>query len=371
MLTRRKSKRKIKIIKKKLKKMISNRIVRPVLVGILIILIVGIVHGCGKTKSEIVFTTGLSDNEVFKIDGNACTLPEAMLFLTTLQNQYENTYGEQMWSQNLGNLSLEEYVKEMTISQLAQIKSMNLLAERMEIQLLEEDKALIASMADKYYSGLTEDEINYMGITKEDVMNLYSQFILANRTYEEITKGVDTEVSDDEARVITVKQIFIKTYKEDEAGNRTYFNEEEKAAASTRINEIANKAANGEDFDILVQKYNEGISGEVAAARGDLESQVEEVAFSMENDTISGIIETKSGYYIIKCINRFNQVETDIHKISIAEKRKSDAFYEVYNDFARNLPSEFNDKLWKSVILKSSDGVNTENFFSIFNQYHL
>lgn len=360
-----------KKIKRILRKKLQSRVIRLVLLGVLIILLVGIVHGCGKNNSGIVFTTGLSDNEVFKIDGSACTLPEAKLFLTSLQNQYENTYGEQMWNQDLGNFSLEEYVKEMTISQLAQIKSMNLLAQSMEIQLSDQDNSMISNMANEYFLGLTEDEINYMEITKEDVTSLYSQFILANKTYEEITKGVDTEVSDDEARVITIKQIFIKTYKEDEAGNRTELSEEEKAAVSTRISEISNKAINGEDFDILIQKYSEEAAGEVIAVRGNLESPVEEVAFSMENDTISEVIETESGYYIIKCINRFNQAETDIQKVAIAEKRKSDAFYEVYNSFARNLPSEFNDELWESIVLKSGDGVNTQNFFSVFNQYHI
>lgn len=355
------------IRKKYMKRRMKSTRMGFVLVSILIIVIAGIIYGCGKTNSEIVFTTGLSKDEVFKIDGDVCTLSEAMVFLTALQNQYENTYGKEIWDQQFDGLTLEEYIKEKTVSQLAQIKNMNLLAKSMEIQLTADEETLAVQMTREYFSGLKDNEIEYMGTTEEGIKDLYSQLILARKTYEEITKDVDTEVSDDEARSVTIKLINRKTYYEDENGNRTEFTPEEKSAAFQMTNEILEIAKGGEDFEILVQKYNEGTDGEITAVRGELEEELEEVAFAMEDEDISGVIETESGYYIIKCINRFDQGKTDMQKLIIAEDRKSNAFYEVYNAFAKELPSEFNKELWESVTLQSNDGVDTENFFSIYH----
>ena len=48
--------------------------------------------GCGKDFT-VVLTTGLKKNEVFRIEKMSCTLPELMVYLTNLQNQYESVYG--------------------------------------------------------------------------------------------------------------------------------------------------------------------------------------------------------------------------------------------------------------------------------------
>ena len=42
---------------------------------------------------------------------------------------------------------------------------------------------------------------------KGDVEDLYTAHVLSKKVYTEITKDVNTEVSDDEARIITIQQI--------------------------------------------------------------------------------------------------------------------------------------------------------------------
>ncbi len=57
-------------------------------------------------------------------------LPEVMVYLTNMQNQYESVYGSQIWNASDGQLSLEQEEQEQVLTQLARIKVMNLLAQK-------------------------------------------------------------------------------------------------------------------------------------------------------------------------------------------------------------------------------------------------
>ena len=62
--------------------------------------------GC-QSDTKLVFTTGLSGNQIFKIGSTVCTMPEAMVYLTTFYNQYADIYGSEMCNYDFGGVSLE------------------------------------------------------------------------------------------------------------------------------------------------------------------------------------------------------------------------------------------------------------------------
>ena len=74
--------------------------------------------GCGK-NTKIVFTTGLSGNQLFKIGSTTCTTPEIMVYLTSFYNQYVDIYGQEMWQHDFGGVSLENHVKDIVLSKMA------------------------------------------------------------------------------------------------------------------------------------------------------------------------------------------------------------------------------------------------------------
>ena len=64
-----------------------------------------------------------------------CTLPEAMIYVADYQTQYESVYGVEMWEHDFGGITLEEYVKNIIVSQLASMKAITLLAKDYEVEL--------------------------------------------------------------------------------------------------------------------------------------------------------------------------------------------------------------------------------------------
>ena len=326
--------------------------------------------GGRDAETRVVLTTGFYSDEVFRIEDKSCRLPEVMVYLTTLQNQYEEVYGEGIWQASLDGISLEENVKEMVLAKIAQIKSLNLLAESMDIKLDEEELKKAGLAAGAYYASLNETEIELMGVTPELIEQLYTEYALAEKVYAHIIKDINPEISDDEARTITVQHILIKTYTTDGRGERVDYSESAKNAAYARAAEAYALAIDGDHtFEELIAEYSEDNVATYSFRKGEMTSAFEKAAFNLGNNEISTIVEDEYGYHIIKCLNTFNREETDQNKLKIVEERKKEVFGEEYDAFVENLTRKLNDEVWEAVTFLHDENVTTKNFFDVYEEY--
>ena len=328
--------------------------------------------GCQKAGEEarVVLTTGLAEDEVFRIETKSCLLPEVMTVLVNTQNQYEDTFGAEIWDKDFDGITLEKNVKDNVLAQLAEINSMVLLAERHNVALDEDELTKVKAAAEAYYVSLNEAEKEYLQITPEILENLYAEFMLADKVYQYIIKDINPEISDDEARTITVLHIFFRTFDQDGTGQKIEYSEQDKQEAYEKAKEVLKLAKEeGSDFEQLVLEYSEDEKSSYSFGKGEADINFETAAFNLETNEVSDIIETPYGYHIIKCINTFNQEETDANKIKIVEKRKEEVFGEEYEAFAASLIRTMNEPLWDKVRLVEDEQVNTKDFFVIYQQY--
>lgn len=324
--------------------------------------------GCGGDSStRVVFTTGFEKDEIFRIESMSCRTPEIMVYLTNTQNQYEKVYGSKIWSVDLNGVTLEENVKDRVLAKMAQVKSMNLLAKEHGVELDEEEKDAVKKAAEEYYGSLNETEKEKLQADQELIIKLYSEYALAEKVYYYIIKDINPEISDDEARTITVEQIMIKTYSLNGGGERVPYTQEAKSAAYAKAQEALSKAKAGEDFDALVSEYSEDERSTYSFGKGEMEESFETAAFNLGKDEISGIVECGDGYHIIKCLNTFNREETDANKVKIVEQRKKEVFGQEYNDFVDSLNKNLNENLWNQVTFLKDEGITTSDFFDIYN----
>ena len=89
-------------------------------------------------------------------------------------------------------------------------------------------------------------------LTEGDIEGIYKDQALAGKLYDFIIKDINPEISDDEARMITVEQIVIKTYSLDASGNKVDFDDTAKASAKVKADSIYSKIAEGADFEELM-----------------------------------------------------------------------------------------------------------------------
>lgn len=339
------------------------------LIIFLLCLLTVLLTGCSNKKLKVVLHTGFAKNEVFKIENRTCTLPEMMVYLNTTKKRYEEVYGEQIWEAKWNEITMEESMKDMVLAQLSQIKAMNLLAEHEGVVLTQEEEAKVKEAAEEYYKTLSEKERKLLEVDKELISRLYQEYALANKVYYYIIKDINPEVSDDEARTITVDHILIKTYYLDENGNKVEYEEEAKKAAYQKIREAWQKAKDGIGFDSLIATYNEDSQSQYSFGKGEMNLEFETTAFNLGKGEISNIVETEYGYHIIKCITTFNQEETDANKIKIVEKKREEVFGERYRKFASELTKAVNESLWEKITLTDDENLSTSDFFEIYEQY--
>ncbi len=317
---------------------------------------------------NIVLTTEFGEEEIMRINSLSCYLPEMMLYLTTVQNQYEEVYGDELWNKNLNGESIEERIKEKVLAKVAQVKVMNLMATDYELTLTDEETATVEKAAEDYYSSLNSKEKELTGATLETVTGIYTEYALANKVYEYIIRDINPEISDDEARRVTVQHILIKTYAEDANGNRLEYTDRARQTAKDLAFEIRNRALdteNPEDFESLAAEYNEDDAITYTFGRGETAPAFEEAAFNLDEGEISDVIQTEIGYHVIKCINTYDIGETQQNKLKILQQRRDQVFQETYDEYVKGLKKNLNHELFDSIELIDDPDVTTSTLFDV------
>ena len=292
-------------------------------------------------------------NYVFSINGSKCTQEEAKMYLCNYQNLYGNEYGMNLWEHDFGAMNKDEtlkaYVKDITLSQLANIICMNLLADVKEIKLTNVELKRAEEAANEYYYSLSQAELDYMGVDLENVKSYYERYAIAEKLYSTLTQGVNEEVSDDEARVIRVQQIYVST--------------REKAL------EVRDKLANGDDFASVASNYNEASSIETTVKRGDYPADVDFGAFNLDNGEQTGMIAASEGYYFIKCLSKYEEDLTEQNKLSIIAQRQKQQFDDVFHEFIVSSEFDLNEEIWKNIDIDTSGDITTNSFFAVYDKY--
>ena len=308
-------------------------------------------NGCRVGDEEVTISRGMADDEVFLIDGKVCTLPVMKLLLMNNMNLHGESYGiDLLQNEDLKvQKKFEQYVKKISMDEVTRVYSMVALANAQGVTLTDEQKELAQWAGEDCFQSLSEEEVAYLGITQEDVQDIYEKYALADRLYQSLVQDVNEEVSDDEARIMEVRQIYTAEKKQ-----------AEKALADLQAET---------EFSSVAANYNEADDFTLTLQRGMLPGEAENVAFSMEDGEISDLIETDQGYYIFCCDNKFDEEQTQIHKKDIVEQRKQEAFHSVYDPFLESIHSKLNESVWANISIREMEQYSYEDFYVIYEKY--
>lgn len=308
-----------------------------------------VLTGCRVGDTEIRIEGRQLNNQrtIFEVNDYKCSIKQAKLYLCNYRNLYGEAYGQDLWQDN--DQELEAYVKDVTIQELSHIVCMELLAREQGMSLTEEEQKQMQAAAKAYYDSLKEEEISYMDISEKDVEEAYMQYALAQKLYDSLTEDNNEEISDDEALVIRVQQICVK----------------DKDTADS----IQQRLAAGEEFSAIAGAYSKSGEIEKTVARGDYPQEVENIAFNLEDNEVSDMVEADGSYYFIKCISKFEEELTELNKEKIRINREKEQFEDSYQSFVDASSFRMNEELWKKVSLQDTSYITTDSFFEVFEKY--
>lgn len=306
-----------------------------------VLALIALLTGC---KADIPIVSEIAETKAY-------TLPQSMIILATERNRYQTIYTSQIWGIDLpGDQNFETYLVDQVKEFLQEMKMMNLLAENKGVTLTSGEKEEVRKASDEYFESLTKEDISYMKVTQEDVKTMYEQYYLSNKVVTELTKDMNLEISDSEAKVIVVDQIVLK----------------DKEQADHVLSLVT---AQGADFSALAREYSSEETVERHIGRGEVSKPYEEAAFALLAEEISPVVEDKGKYYIIKCVNDYDETATQERKSGLYRTRKKEAFDQIYNKYKEEHPITFSNEIWKDVKFSKEDKTTTTNFFEIYKKY--
>lgn len=338
-----------------------NRIQRILSAGLAGLFLCTILTACGAPG------IGFRENQVFKVGSQYATKEQAAILMCGIQKEYGNLFGQEAWQQKFGDGTLEQYVKQQVHTQLFQLTVMKFWADKKDITLDKKEEQQASRAADIYWEKFSKEEAKRAGFSKKDVEGLYVEYALACKLYKKITGKVKKEISDDQARMIDIQMICFKTTIT-ENGVERKLNQEEHNAVADQAYLVWQEAAGGtQSFETLAAKYNEGVQLDYHVGRGELEKELEEEAFNLGNEQISGLVEASDGIYIIKCISNYNQAETDANKTAIYKSECEKVFCEEYDKFMKDVKITGNEESWAEVAIVQGE-IPDVDFVRIFEE---
>jgi len=298
----------------------------------------------------------LFGKEVVSVGNKKVLYSETMAYFKSFQVQMEAQYGSEIWGYDFGGgQTFEELAKQDIMNMIVQNKIISDKAGSFNVSISEDEEAEIKEYTTKFLAGITDEDKATYGITEEIVTNILKDDLLKQKVYEAATLDVDTEVSDEEAKQVTIQHLLIKTQKTNEEGKTVDFTEKEKAEARKKAENLLKEAKETEDFYKLAEANTDDSSVEYTFGKGEMVKPFEEAAFAMKQGEVSDIVETDYGFHILYCVSDFDEDATQEQKEQIISERQSDVFQKLYEEWNKEANVKVNDELWGSITFISED----------------
>ncbi len=343
---------------------------------LVVIMTAAMATGCGSSSDK---KTSDGNKTLFSYDGEDVSLKEAWIYCKMIASQYEQGYGsyfgENFWTMSLfqdddGNpMTIEEYAKQQTISQIKQIIVLNKKAADYDLSVSDDEK----KECEKYAKAFAKDEtgaaiLKECGASQEDVQKIYEDNVLAGKVRDKMIENTDTNVSDDEARETKICRLVFGTTTTDDQGQTKEMDEAAKAEVKAKADAAWQEVAAGKSIEEVAEAQEFTDTDETFAVGESEEGEAFEklLAGMKDGDTIQGVQECANGYVIARLVAYTDPTATENHKQSIIEERRQQTFSDTYAEWTKDLEKDWDYKtsvdqeLWAQVVLHSEESTQDQ-----------
>ncbi len=312
------------------------------------LLCISMLPGCGKKEPE--------DNTkvVYQFGGNEILYGEFYIYARTIEEDYQKTYGNGIWSLELTTEDGQSTVRDVTlqdiIADINRVKVLVAQAEKMEISLKDNERAEVEEEATAFYKGLTETDLVETEITKELVVQVLEENMLAQKVYEQLLSEYDFEISEEEARITTFFDMVFECYGVKKDGSVEEYTDEKKATQLQKANEALASLAQDEDvtFEDIVDKYHLEYASSYTMSKTELIEEYGEAVtdriLELTDGQVSTVVQSQYGYHIFKMLKSNDEELTKKNKEEIISAKKKEYFNGVYDEWLKHYDAHFDIK---------------------------
>lgn len=222
-------------------------------------------------------------------------LDEITYMIRSMEYTYESYFGSNICGNDMGDgsgMTVGDYIKQMSLSQLRQTLVLNEYAKKNGIELSDDQKAKVDEAIEKLQTE-SEDYLEAVGATDELIEKTYTENAIANLVYMDLVADVDTTVGDDEflrkkiAYVKLTPSELTETTAADEATTEVSSDEDSSEEASS-IENTETESISKDDETSTEEASSEKASTEEASSEKTSElSSESDTEASNESETLS------------------------------------------------------------------------------------
>lgn len=297
-----------------------NRIMKYAAAALVAATAVSTLGGCEQLEKKAP-----EDTVAVSFGDTNIMLDEVTYMIRSMEYTYESYFGSNICGNDMGDgsgMTVGDYIKQMSLSQLRQTLVLNEYAKKNGIELSDDQKAKVDEAIEKLQTE-SEDYLDAVGATDELIEKTYTENAIANLVYMDLVADVDTTVGDDEflrkkiAYVKLTPSELTETTAADEATTEVSSDEDSSEEASS----IENTEAESESASKDVTTSTEEASSEKASTE----------AVSTEEASSENVSELSS--------EASTEDSTEAETLSEEEQERQDAM----NDAADKILKEFEE----------------------------
>lgn len=297
-----------------------NRIMKYAAAALVAATAVSTLGGCEQLEKKAP-----EDTVAVSFGDTNIMLDEVTYMIRSMEYTYESYFGSNICGNDMGDgsgMTVGDYIKQMSLSQLRQTLVLNEYAKKNGIELSDDQKAKVDEAIEKLQTE-SEDYLDAVGATDELIEKTYTENAIANLVYMDLVADVDTTVGDDEflrkkiAYVKLTPSELTETTAADEATTEVSSDEDSSEEASS----IENTEAESESASKDVTTSTEEASSEKASTE----------AVSTEEASSENVSELSS--------EASTEYSTEVETLSEEEQERQDAM----NDAADKILKEFEE----------------------------
>lgn len=208
-------------------------------------------------------------------------LDEVTYMIRSMEYTYESYFGSNICGNDMGDgsgMTVGDYIKQMSLSQLRQTLVLNEYAKKNGIELSDDQKAKVDEAIEKLQTE-SEDYLEAVGATDELIEKTYTENAIANLVYMDLVADVDTTVGDDEflrkkiAYVKLTPSELTETTAADEATTEVSSDEDSSEEASSIENTEAESESASKDVTTSTEEASSEKASTEAVSTGEASSE--------------------------------------------------------------------------------------------------
>lgn len=339
-------------------KKMSKRAAVAALAGVMAM---GLLTGCGEKKLDGTKT-------VATVNGTEIPMGVLSIMVRQSQAQTEAMYASFMGGSDFAIWETEAeegktFGQQAVEQSLEELETMYIMKEKAAdygVEVTEEDQKAIAKAAAEFIKANSQETIEKLAVTEEQVKTYLELRTYEARMHDPIVADVDTEVSEEESQQSSFSYVSISTADLEEKEIKKKKEEAQEILDNMKKDPKADfeevvKAVN-EEYTALDGTFDTTAPKDEEDASSSYPAKVLEVLRSLKDGEMGpDVIETDTGYYVVR-LDKINDEEaTADKKDSIIEERKSELYTDTTASWREEAEITVDKKVLKTLTITDNN----------------